>query len=100
MIGDVKADLRNIENYPRAPVKRAAYSDRAARLMAILAELAEPHRLYRKLHRHDRNSQGLIVCRARWYGGPRRALAGRRRKGSAKGARAPAAIRMGTCRET
>ena len=33
-------DLRRIEKYPRAPVKRAAYSDRAAWLMAVLAELA------------------------------------------------------------
>lgn len=33
-------DLRLIETYPRAPVKRAAYSDRTAWLMAVLSELA------------------------------------------------------------
>ena len=33
-------DLRNIQDYPRPPVKHAAYSDRAAWLMAIPAELA------------------------------------------------------------
>ena len=33
-------DLRSIQGYPRPPTKRAAYSDRAAWLMAIMAELA------------------------------------------------------------
>ena len=37
---DAKGDLGLIEQYPRAPVKRAAYSDRTAWLMAVLAELA------------------------------------------------------------
>lgn len=33
-------DLQLIETYPRVPVKRAAYSDRTAWLMAVLSELA------------------------------------------------------------
>ncbi len=33
-------DLKHIQDYPQPPVKRAAYSDRVAWLMAILAELA------------------------------------------------------------
>ena len=33
-------DLRLIETYPPAPVKRAAYSDRTAWLMAVLSQLA------------------------------------------------------------
>ena len=37
---DATGDLGLIEQYPRAPVKRAAYSDRTAWLMAVLAELA------------------------------------------------------------
>ena len=40
MTQDAIDDLRRIERYPRAPVKRAAYSDRAAWLMAVLSELA------------------------------------------------------------
>ena len=40
MTQDAKEDLKRIETYPRAPVKRAAYSDRTAWLMAVLSELA------------------------------------------------------------
>ena len=40
MTQDAINDLRSIQGYPRPPVKRAAYSDRAAWLMAIMAELA------------------------------------------------------------
>lgn len=40
MTRDAIDDLRRIPDYPRPPVKRAAYSDRAAWLMAIMAELA------------------------------------------------------------
>ena len=40
MTQDAIADLGRIERYPRAPVKRAAYSDRTAWLMAVLSELA------------------------------------------------------------
>lgn len=36
----VEEDFRLIETYPPAPVKRAAYSDRTAWLMAVLSELA------------------------------------------------------------
>ena len=37
---DAINDLQSIQDYARPPVKRAAYSDRAAWLMAIMAELA------------------------------------------------------------
>ncbi len=40
MTRDAIDDLGRIEGYPRAPVKRAAYSDRTAWLMAVLSELA------------------------------------------------------------
>ncbi len=40
MTQDAIDDLGRIEGYPRAPVKRAAYSDRTAWLMAVLSELA------------------------------------------------------------
>ncbi len=40
MTQDAIDDLGRIEGYPPAPVKRAAYSDRTAWLMAVLAELA------------------------------------------------------------
>ena len=40
MTQDAIDDLERIERHPRVPVKRAAYSDRAAWLMAVLSELA------------------------------------------------------------
>ena len=40
MTEDAINDLGRIERYPRAPLKRAAYSDRTAWLMAVLSELA------------------------------------------------------------
>ena len=43
-------DLKLIQDYPRPPVKRAAYGDRAAWLMAILSELA-----YTRLDQDDNN---------------------------------------------
>ena len=50
-------DLRLIEKYPRAPVKRAAYSDRTAWLMAVLSELAYT--------RFDQDDDSLILSLAR-----------------------------------
>ena len=40
MTHDAINDLRSIQGYQRPPIKRAAYSDRSAWLMAIMAELA------------------------------------------------------------
>ena len=40
MTQDAVDDLGRIAGYPPAPVKRAAYSDRTAWLMAVLSELA------------------------------------------------------------
>ena len=51
MTQDAIRDLRSIQDYPRPPVKRAAYSDRTAWLMAILAELA-----YTRLDQDDDSS--------------------------------------------
>ena len=50
-------DLRLIETYPRAPVKRAAYSDRTAWLMAVLSELAYT--------RFDQDDDSSILALAR-----------------------------------
>ena len=51
MTQDAIDDLRSIQGYPRPPVKRAAYSDRTAWLMAIMAELA-----YTKFDQDDDSS--------------------------------------------
>ena len=50
-------DLKLIETYPPAPVKRAAYSDRAAWLMAVLSEFAYT--------RFDRDDESSILSLAR-----------------------------------
>ena len=57
MTKDAKEDLRSIQEYPRPPVKRAAYSDRTAWLMAIMAELA--------YKRFDQEDDGSIRSLAR-----------------------------------
>lgn len=51
MMREAKADLGLIEKYPRAPVKRAAYSDRTVWLMAALSELA-----YTRFDQEDESS--------------------------------------------
>ena len=50
-------DLKLIETYPPAPVKRAAYSDRTAWLMAVLSELAYT--------RFDQDDESSILSLAR-----------------------------------